>query len=97
MAPNPEHRSASEQLGVTPARWRCSGRRRIRPAAVASRSEPLPVLWFTKLNKVCTYGIVATQGSRFAHLGMAAVAAGDSEATQRKLGIDGGGLRASSG
>jgi hypothetical protein len=29
------------------------------------------VLWFTKLDKVFTYGIMATRGSRLAHLGMA--------------------------
>jgi hypothetical protein len=40
--------------------------------AAAHRSKQLPVLQFTKLDKVFTYGIVVTQGSRFAHLGMAA-------------------------
>jgi hypothetical protein len=39
---------------------------------VARQSKPLPVLWFTKLDKVFTYAIVATRGSRFSHLGMAA-------------------------
>jgi hypothetical protein len=70
MASNLERRSASERLGATPAGGRCSGRRRIRPVAAAHRSEPLLVLWFTKLDKVFTYGIVVMQGSRFAHLGM---------------------------
>jgi hypothetical protein len=46
--------------------------RRTRPAAAAHRSKPLPVLRFTKLNKVFSYGIMATRGSRFAHIGMAA-------------------------
>jgi hypothetical protein len=41
-------------------------------AAAAHRSKPLSALWFTKLDKVFTSGIVATWGSRFAHLGMAA-------------------------
>jgi hypothetical protein len=44
---------------------------RAQPATAAHRSKPLPALWFTKLDKVFTYGIVATRGSRFAHLGMA--------------------------
>jgi hypothetical protein len=47
-----------------------------RPAAAAHRSKPLPALWFTKLDKVFTYDIMSTRGSRFAHLGMAAVGGG---------------------
>jgi hypothetical protein len=71
MASSPERRSASERLGATPAgEWR-SGRRRIRPAVVAHRSEPLPALRFTKLDKVFTYDIVAMRGSQFTHIGMA--------------------------
>jgi hypothetical protein len=31
--------------------------------AVAHRSEPLLALWFTKLNKVFAYGIMAMRGS----------------------------------
>jgi hypothetical protein len=72
MASNPEHRSASERLGATPAGGRRSGRWHIQPAVVAHRNELLPALRFTKLDKVFTYGIVVTRGSRFAHLGMAA-------------------------
>jgi hypothetical protein len=89
----------SEWLAATPTGRRHSGRWRIRPAAVARRSEPLPALRFTKLDKVFTYDIVATQGSRFAHHGWqrTAVVAGDGEATRRKLGVDGGELRGSSG
>jgi hypothetical protein len=66
---------------------------------VAHRSKLLPALRFNKLKKVFTYGIVVTRGSRFAHLGMerTVVVAGDGEATRRKLGVDGSGLRASSG
>jgi hypothetical protein len=30
------------------------------------------MLWFSKLDKVFTYGIVVTRGSQFAHFGMAA-------------------------
>jgi hypothetical protein len=37
-----------------------------------SPKEPITSAPVTKLDKVFTYGIVATQGSRFAHLGMAA-------------------------
>jgi hypothetical protein len=37
-----------------------------------SPEEPITSAPVTKLDKVFTYGIVATQGSRFAHLGMAA-------------------------
>jgi hypothetical protein len=44
--------------------------------AAARRSKPLPALQFTKLDKVFTYDIVATQGSRFAHLGMEAEGGG---------------------
>jgi hypothetical protein len=52
--------------------WRLGRQgRRARPAAAAHRSKPLPVLRVTKLDKVFTYGIVATKGSRFAHHGMA--------------------------
>jgi hypothetical protein len=76
MASNPERRSVSERLGATPTGRRHSGRWRIRPAAVARRSEPLPALRFTKLDKVFTYNIVATRGSRFAHHGMAADSGG---------------------
>jgi hypothetical protein len=65
MASNLERRSASERRGATPAKGQ-----RIQPAAVARRSEPLPALHFTKLDKVFTYGIVAMRGSRFAHLGI---------------------------
>jgi hypothetical protein len=72
MADNLERRSVSERLGATPARGRRFGRRHIRPAAVAHRSEPLLALRFIKLDKVFTYGIVVTRGSRFVHLGMAA-------------------------
>jgi hypothetical protein len=52
------------------------------------------MLWFTKLNKVFTYGIVVTRGSQFAHLRMAADGgeAGHGEATRRKLVVDGGRL-----
>jgi hypothetical protein len=63
---------------------------------VAHQSKPLPVLRFTKLGKVFTYGNVAMRRSRPALLGMA-VAASDGEATRRKLDVDGGGLRGSSG
>jgi hypothetical protein len=72
MASNPEHRSASERLGATLIGGWHSGRRRNRPTVAAHRSKPLPALWFTKLDKVFTYGIVVTRGSLFAHLGMAA-------------------------
>jgi hypothetical protein len=50
--------------------------RRIRPTAMAHQSEALPVLWFTKLDKVFTYGIMAMRRSRFTHLGMAADGSG---------------------
>jgi hypothetical protein len=46
--------------------------RRARPAVAARWSKPLLALWFTKLDKIFTYGILAMRGSRFAHLGMAA-------------------------
>jgi hypothetical protein len=46
-------------------------RQRARPAAAARWSKPLAAFRFTKLDKVFTYDIVATRGSRFAHLGMA--------------------------
>jgi hypothetical protein len=59
MASNLEHQSMSERLGATPV----GGGRRILSAAVARWSEPLPALWFNKLDKVFTYGIVAMQGS----------------------------------
>jgi hypothetical protein len=72
MASNLECRSVSEWLGVAPANGRRSGRRCNQLAAVAHRSKPLPVLRFTKLDKVFTYGIVATRGSRLAHLELAA-------------------------
>jgi hypothetical protein len=72
MASIPERRSASEPLGATLARGRRSGQRHNRPAAAGHRSKPLSVLRFTKLDKVFTYNIMATWGSRFAHLGMAA-------------------------
>jgi hypothetical protein len=39
-------------------------------------SKPLLVLLFTKLDKVFTYDIVVTRGSRFTHLGMAADSGG---------------------
>jgi hypothetical protein len=69
MASNPEHRSVSERLGEALAGGRRSGQRRNRPAAAARRSKPLPALRFTKLDKVFTYGIVATRRTYFAHLG----------------------------
>jgi hypothetical protein len=71
-------------------------RQRARPAAAACRSKPFPVLRFTKLDKVFTYSIVVTRGSRFAHLGMA-VAAGDGEATRLASGVVVGKLRCSFG
>jgi hypothetical protein len=72
MASNPVRRSASERLGVTLAGGRRSGRRCNQHAVAARRSKPLPTLRFTKLDKVFTYGIMATWVSQFAHLGMAA-------------------------
>jgi hypothetical protein len=51
----------SERLGVTPAEGRRSGQLHIRPAATAHQSKSLPALRSTKLNKVFTYGIVATR------------------------------------
>jgi hypothetical protein len=41
-----------------------------RPMAMAHRSKPLSALQSTKLDKVFTYGIVVTRGTRFAHHGM---------------------------
>jgi hypothetical protein len=72
MASNLEHRSASELLGATPAGGQSSGRLCNWPVAGAHRNKPLLALRFTKLDKVFTYNIVATQGSRFTHHGMAA-------------------------
>jgi hypothetical protein len=72
MASNPERRSASERLRATPAGGRRSGRQRNWPTVVTHRSKMLPALRFTKLDKAFTYGILATRGSRSAHLGMAA-------------------------
>jgi hypothetical protein len=46
-------------------------RQRTQPVAVAHRSKPLPALRSTKLDKVFTYGTVATRGTRFARLGTA--------------------------
>jgi hypothetical protein len=46
--------------------------RRARPVVAARRSKSLLALQFTKLDKVFTYGIVATRRSQFAHLGMEA-------------------------
>jgi hypothetical protein len=78
MASSPECRSASKQLGATPASGQRSGRQRIWPVAVAHQSEPLLAIRFTKHDKVFTYGIMAMLGSRFAHLGMAADGSGGS-------------------
>jgi hypothetical protein len=72
MASNPERRSASKWLGATLVGGRRFGQRHNRPAVAAHQSKPLPVLRFTKLDRVFTYGIMATRGSRFTHLGMAA-------------------------
>jgi hypothetical protein len=62
--------------GMDGSRWLPAGaarsRRRAWPAAAAHQSKPLRTLRFTELDKIFTYGIVVTQGSRFAHLGMAA-------------------------
>jgi hypothetical protein len=53
--------------------WRLGRQgRRARPMAVAHRSKPLPALRSTKHDKVFTYGIGATRGTRLAHLGLTA-------------------------
>jgi hypothetical protein len=54
----------SERLGATPTEGQGSGRWRNRPAVVAHRSKLLPVLQFTKLDKVFTYGIVGLATAR---------------------------------
>jgi hypothetical protein len=46
--------------------------RRAWPTAVAHQSKPLPALQSTKLDKVFTYDIMATRGTRFTHVGTAA-------------------------
>jgi hypothetical protein len=45
--------------------------RRAQPTAVARRSKSLPVLRSNKLDKVFTYGIMATWGTHLSHLGTA--------------------------
>jgi hypothetical protein len=45
-------------------------RSRTRPVAAAHRSRPLSVLRSTKHDKVFTYDIGATRGTRLAHLGL---------------------------
>jgi hypothetical protein len=57
---------------VTQPTGAARSRQRARLVAAARQSKPLPALWFTKLDKVFTYGIVATRGSRFDHLGKVA-------------------------
>jgi hypothetical protein len=69
MASNLERRSTSEQLGATPARGRCSDRQCNWPTTAARWSKPLPALRSTKLDKIFTYGIVATRRTYFAHHG----------------------------
>jgi hypothetical protein len=46
--------------------------RRAWPTVVAHQSKPLPALQSTKLDKVFTYDIVVTWGTRFTHVGTAA-------------------------
>jgi hypothetical protein len=62
----------------------------------AHRSKPLPVLRFTKFDKVFTYDIVVTRGTQFADLGTT-VAAGDGEAVRSASGVDASMLRCSFG
>jgi hypothetical protein len=64
MASNPECLSVSERLGATPTEGQRSGQQRNRPAVVARWSKLLPVLRFTKLDKVFTYGIVGLATAR---------------------------------
>jgi hypothetical protein len=101
MASNLKRQLASKWLEATLTAGRCSGQRRIRPAVAAHQSEPFPVLRFTKLDKVFTYGIVATRGSRFAHLGMAADNGGGGRrwrlATMRRLSASSMSMAAGSG
>jgi hypothetical protein len=52
--------------GVARPQW-CA-----RPVAAPRQSRSLPMLWSTKHDKVFTYGIRATQGTRLAHLGLMA-------------------------
>jgi hypothetical protein len=63
--------------------------------AATHRSKPLPTLRSTKHDKVFTYGIGATRGTRFAHLGTAAGGGGGWR--RRRFGPSLASMSASSG